>query len=508
MIQLAVNPGVGQGELLNNLYFSIWMDDNCDNIFQENEGPYLVQDAPATNLKYAIADSQHGSGPIQDACIGVAWSVPDIVGNIIQGDSVTGDITFNAYQARHNDGFLCNEPENYCGDGDIDEGEQCELPGETNCPYCTQSTTQCIDTKTQTRDGYGDCGESCGCVYDPWSDPVCIKDSCGAACAVDADCDDGDIHTTDTCNLSACGCEHSYVPYCGDGHIDQGEQCDDGNTNNDDGCSSACQSEPAYIVIHKDVVNNGVGTKSSSDFGMTLDDVLTAQDTQINVGNTNVHVVSEQNTMDYIKTYSGDCDGNGNITAAYNQTKTCTVTNTMPYATLTVVKEMINDDGGNNGIGDFQLYVSGIPVTSGVSKNFAAGSYVVSETGVSGYAASFSDDCDQDGNVSLVAGDNKTCTLTNNDIKPNITLIKSVINDSGGTAGPFDFSMRIDGVLVPSGTSRLVTANAAHTINEDAKAGYHFHSITGSPECPAVLGETATLNEGQAITCTITNDDN
>jgi len=30
------------------------------------------------------------------------------------------------------------------------------------------------------------------------------------------------------------------IPYCGDGIVDPGEQCDDGNTNNCDGCSNAC----------------------------------------------------------------------------------------------------------------------------------------------------------------------------------------------------------------------------------------------------------------------------
>jgi cysteine-rich repeat protein len=32
-------------------------------------------------------------------------------------------------------------------------------------------------------------------------------------------------------------------PYCGDGHVDAGEECDDGNTDNGDGCSANCQIE-------------------------------------------------------------------------------------------------------------------------------------------------------------------------------------------------------------------------------------------------------------------------
>jgi cysteine-rich repeat protein len=33
------------------------------------------------------------------------------------------------------------------------------------------------------------------------------------------------------------------VPTCGDGHLDSGEACDDGNTANNDGCSSTCVIE-------------------------------------------------------------------------------------------------------------------------------------------------------------------------------------------------------------------------------------------------------------------------
>jgi cysteine-rich repeat protein len=34
------------------------------------------------------------------------------------------------------------------------------------------------------------------------------------------------------------------APMCGDGHVDAGEQCDDGNPISGDGCSSTCRLEP------------------------------------------------------------------------------------------------------------------------------------------------------------------------------------------------------------------------------------------------------------------------
>ncbi|MBM2817714.1 MAG: hypothetical protein HW401_304 [Parcubacteria group bacterium] len=181
-------------------------------------------------------------------------------------------------------------------------------------------------------------------------------------------------------------------------------------------------------------------------------------------------------------------------------------------ATITVIKEIVNNNGGNNDVPDFQLFVdNGVvstPVTSNVATQVSAGSYTVGETGISGYEASFSGDCNASGELVLAPGDNKTCTITNDDLSGNITLVKNVINNNGGTTATSTFKMRIDGVLVPSGSSKSVTANSPHTITEDAQAGYSFVSITGNAKCPAVLGGTVTLDEGEAITCTITNDDN
>ncbi|MEK7180057.1 MAG: hypothetical protein AAB706_01135 [Patescibacteria group bacterium] len=178
-------------------------------------------------------------------------------------------------------------------------------------------------------------------------------------------------------------------------------------------------------------------------------------------------------------------------------------------ATLTVNKILITDNGGNETATNFQLFVDATAVSNGVANVLAPGSYVVTEIGVSGYQATFSGDCNAGGQITLVAGQNKQCTITNDDIAPNVTLIKSVTNNGTppGTAPPFQFTLRVDGNVVPQNTSVAVTANSSHSITEDPKAGYSFTSITGA-NCPTNLGDLFSLNEGQAITCTITNDDN
>ncbi|MBI2024443.1 hypothetical protein HYT00_03600 [Candidatus Giovannonibacteria bacterium] len=179
-------------------------------------------------------------------------------------------------------------------------------------------------------------------------------------------------------------------------------------------------------------------------------------------------------------------------------------------ATLTVNKVIVTDNGGNETISSFQLAVIGTVVTnvtSGVATSLAAGNYVVTETGVSGYQATISGDCNAAGQITLASGDNKTCTITNNDIAPSITLIKNVVNNGSGTALPIQFTMRIDGTVVPQNTSVAVSANTSHSISEDAFSGYTLTGVSGAG-CPATIPGNVTLNEGQAITCTITNDDN
>ena len=66
----------------------------------------------------------------------------------------------------------------------------------------------------------------------------------------------------------------------------------------------------------------------------------------------------------------------------------------------------------------------------GTRSTLDAGSYTVTETGPSGYAASFSADC----SGSIAIGQTKTCTVTNDDIAPKLIVIKHVVNDNGGTA--------------------------------------------------------------------------
>jgi hypothetical protein len=90
------------------------------------------------------------------------------------------------------------------------------------------------------------------------------------------------------------------------------------------------------------------------------------------------------------------------------------------------VKTVINDDTGSAVVGDFTLRIGALGVASGETRFLSPGSYVVSEatttvsvgTTTMTYAQSFSGDCDASGNVVLALGDNKVCTIINDDPGP------------------------------------------------------------------------------------------
>lgn len=116
----------------------------------------------------------------------------------------------------------------------------------------------------------------------------------------------------------------------------------------------------------------------------------------------------------------------GTVTTVLNDTITLPVC-TDPSATLTLVKTVINNSGGTKLVSDFPLFVGATAFTSEVATAFSPGIHVVSETNVAGYTASvWGGDCDAAGNITLLDGDNKVCTITNDD---------DVVSNGGGS-GP------------------------------------------------------------------------
>ncbi len=85
--------------------------------------------------------------------------------------------------------------------------------------------------------------------------------------------------------------------------------------------------------------------------------------------------------------------------------------------TVIITKIVVNDNGGTSTVSDFDLSVGDTSVESGVATEIAAGDYVVSETPDDGrYEATFSGDCDAEGNIDIGIDATSTCTITNDDV--------------------------------------------------------------------------------------------
>jgi hypothetical protein len=96
----------------------------------------------------------------------------------------------------------------------------------------------------------------------------------------------------------------------------------------------------------------------------------------------------------------------------------CVAFNAPKKPTLKVTKVVVNDNDGTSVVADFSLNVNATSVMSGVANVFDPGAYVITENGPAGYTSAFSGDCDATGHITIAAGHEYVCTLTNNDIAP------------------------------------------------------------------------------------------
>ncbi len=281
---------------------------------------------------------------------------------------------------------------------------------------------------------------------------------------------------------------------------------------------------PTCLTLTKTVINNDGGAKAVSDFPLFVGATPVTSGVA-NIFIPGVYTASETTDSGYTASiWGGDCTSAGNVTLANGDNKTCTITNndvgSTPAATLTLIKTVINNNGGIKVVSDFPLFIGTTSVASGAVTILAPGTYTVSETTDPGYTASiWGGDCSSDGSIILANGDNKTCTITNNDVSSTtaatLTLIKSVTNDNGGSALATAWTLSANGPTNISGT----TGSAAVT-NAAVSAGSYTLSESGGPSgytastysCvknsgDPVVSNAITLVAGDIAICTITNND-
>ena len=287
------------------------------------------------------------------------------------------------------------------------------------------------------------------------------------------------------------------------------------------------------LVVTKQVINDGGGTKSPSDFIITINGNNptpssfrgSSSGTTVELSKGKYEVTESGSTANYNSTLSNECSGTINV----GETKECTIINTYsaspppPIATgkIIVIKRVINDGGGTKSPSDFIITINGNNPTpssfagssSGTTITINKGKYNVTEEGsdisndyIPGfYTPNYSSDCAG----TIQGGDTVSCTITNkyNPFIPGILtkliVTKQVINDGGGTKSPSDFIITINGNN-PTPSS-FAGSSSGTTIT--LKPGSYSVTETGPPGYTADYSDgcNGSVKAGTINKCTITN---
>jgi cysteine-rich repeat protein len=134
------------------------------------------------------------------------------------------------------DGGLDGVVSALCGNGALDEGEACDdgnrMDGDGCGPSCTVEKGWACEGEPSV------CESLCG------NGILNQGEDCDGTDLGQNDCTtigggytDGTLQCSPSCEFDTTGC---VLPSCGNGEIDMGEECDDGNTANEDACLNNC----------------------------------------------------------------------------------------------------------------------------------------------------------------------------------------------------------------------------------------------------------------------------
>ncbi|KRA25639.1 hypothetical protein ASD65_15345 [Microbacterium sp. Root61] len=247
---------------------------------------------------------------------------------------------------------------------------------------------------------------------------------------------------------------------------------------------------------------------------------------------------------------SGYSDGiNGGVNVPLGYRVACTLVN--QNAELTLLKNVVNDNGGSSPASAWSLTATPATLT-GLSATSVAGSetvvpasmfevrprhvYTLTESNVAGYqfvklqqfvggvwvdVVANADPAlypqkNAQGNwqIQVAALDEAVYRFVNDDVAPKLTLVKTVTNDHGGTAQPGAWTLTATTPGGPnlSGTTGIngaVEAGEVYTIGENSgPSGYTWDTLscTGYPNTTKAA-PTLTLKPGDDVTCTLNNND-
>jgi hypothetical protein len=298
---------------------------------------------------------------------------------------------------------------------------------------------------------------------------------------------------------------------------------------------------PTTLTLNKTVTNDNGGTALNTAWTLAATGPTPISGATGNVSVTNVAVDSGAYTLSEsggpagynASTYSCVTNGgapvsNNSITLAAGDNAVCTITNDDIAPQLHLRKVITNDNGGTATAANFTLTANGtgsndISGTSPVDSDagLLADTFALSETSPGGYTASAwvcVGGTQVGSNITVGVDQSATCTITNDDIAPSLTLDKVVVNDNSGVSIESDWTLTASGPTSISGPGAVgatdVVSGATflagtYTLSESAgPAGYAASSWSCVKNAGApVISASIILGLGDTAVCTITNDD-